>query len=1042
MNRNNRWILLVIFFFALVFVGAMTFVDVDGDDATSLAYHLLGRDAALQPPYSPYQGMADLTLSLLPPNLRILRPAALIATNLSLVSFVILLLALIFSWVKLPPQLPKWLIALAFLLAVPELSYIGLIYSPTLTAMSFILAAHLLARKSYRDHWLFGKWTLSTVFLYLLSILLFGVGVSFRWNTLLYGAVIFVDLILLRKKYRQLVLKDFLPNGVWFWGLLALAASFGMISLSGYGIDHFIEQFATVRYVIHQAGTLSPDVEVSDAESLLRTILTLTPEFTPAFILFILWGFIALLRRKNPLWLLVLVSVLSVFPWLRSGNPKFIITSLPVLALLFVVGFAELWQWLYMRIWQVAGMLPVLLLLLLPWLVGIQIARPDTAWGPGFSLKNYDYQDVDSTAFHVLLDAGMAFPSPEGPRPLWGHAYVLFGGGWREMVSQNAAERATALYTAQETQIPLVVTSWSPDFYLNMLYAEQYQTKVPTWDSHEGEIFSVRNFRDGHGGALDIFFAELDVSGLDKLLVGLEALSHQNDAVVLVGYPSLMRAFYAEMPDALTALGAESALVDLTVLSPREQADVEITEASPVTGSSRITPIPLTGYLSNPGMGWQYDTHPESTSLPETVAYSMRTYIGWSVLNPDDGVYDWAALDAQLSQAVLAGKQFSFRVFTMIGEQYGGHMLPGWVVADGALILDDGSPNYSSCVYQEHWASFVEALIERYDGNPDIAFIDISGYGNFNEWSWQDQTRWSEIWGLEYREGIASAASFRNLDSQARRRLVDMFIGGSFDGHECLNASGAVEEVSYDYAGFQRTQLVMPYAGIIQSTQYVFLRNPKIGFRHDCLGRPSTVSIPTSFAHELDVIWRQAPVIYEFCPPDQVDLASADWLLARTHASLVHNNEHPFSSTALEDLLLNVGYRYVLREARIQDAAQAGDTLSVEMDWQNVGIAPSYPSMGQAFALTLYLVDENERVFESFPVDVDIAAWMPAANPDAPAPLYSFSVEMPLPGALRTGSYSLKVGIIEKRTGKPIQLAFEGDDGSGKYYLTEFDVVE
>ncbi len=1055
MKKNFTWISLLLLLFALVFVQAMSFVYVDGDDATSIAYHVVGRNPELQAPYSPYQGMADLALSVLPAKETLLRHFALLTTNAAMITFTVLLFILIFNWVRLPLQMPKWLIVLAFFLAVPELSYLGLIYSPTLIAMSFILGAHLAVRKSYREHWLLDRWRVSSISFYLLSILLFGIGVSFRWNVLLYGAVIFVDLVLLIKKYRSITLRDFLPNTVWLWATLAVLSAFGMVALSGYGIAHFVEQLSTVRYVFNQAGTLTPNTPTSLVDGLLRMALTLTPEFTPAFIVFVALGLLIVLKRKNPLWLVVAVGVLSVFPWLRSGNPKFIITSFPVLALLFVIGFRETWQRLSRRKLQWIGMLPVFVLLLLPWVVGVRIAFPKIAWGPGFSLRQYDYQDVDSASVDVVLGAGMAFPSPEGPRPLWGHAYVLFGGGWRDMVTQNALEREAAIETALSEQIPIVVTSWSPDFYLNILYANGYQTDGKTWRSANGELFSSRRFYDSNGNQVDILFTELEAESLDILWSGLEKIATQRDSVILVGYPNTMRAFYLKAPNAMRALGAEIAQIDLAVLFPETvrlgvetelddlEADVEITEATPIAGAlTTISPLQVDKYLANPGIGWQYDVNPESAVLPETVVYGERLKIGWSTLNPAEGIYDWTALDNLLSSAVAAEKQFSFRVFTMRGQGYGAHTLPDWVIEKGAYILADGSPDYSSCVYQENWGTFVEALIARYDNRPEIAFVDISGYGDFNEWSWQDQTRWDPVWEHDYAQGTATAASFTDIDSQARRRLVDMFIGGSFPNHRCRNAQGRIETVSYAYEGFQNTQLVMPFAGINQSTQYVFMRDPSVGFRHDCLGRPNTASIPNTFRSELAQIWRQAPVVYELCPPDQVNWESARSLLAQTHGSIVHNNGTLFSADELERLLLPVGYRYTLAEARIQSLAHSGETLQVEMDWQNVGLAPSYPAMGQDFELVLSLEDESGRAIEAYPVDMVIAEWMPAATPDALAPTYSFQVQVPISSSMRSGIYLLKVEIIEKRTGKPIQLAFDGNDGTGKYFITQIHIVE
>src|SRR5215203_5201570 len=114
----------------------------------------------------------------------------------------------------------------------------------------------------------------------------------------------------------------------------------------------------------------------------------------------------------------------------------------------------------------------------------------------------------------------------------------------------------------------------------------------------------------------------------------------------------------------------------------------------------------------------------------------------------------------------------------MVGAPFDGHMIPDWVLRKGAKLFADGEPDYSNCIYQETWARFVEQLSIRYDGNPDVAFIDISGYGNFNEWGWQNQqTEWDELWADHYSLGTAVPADFQTLDGQARKRLADMFIG-------------------------------------------------------------------------------------------------------------------------------------------------------------------------------------------------------------------------------------------------------------------------
>jgi hypothetical protein len=423
--------------------------------------------------------------------------------------------------------------------------------------------------------------------------------------------------------------------------------------------------------------------------------------------------------------------------------------------------------------------------------------------------------------------------------------------------------------------------------------------------------------------------------------------------------------------------------------------------------------------------------------------YPHRSEISWQQLNPAEGIYRWEILDGFLEAAISQGKQLSFRVYTMRGESFGGHQIPDWVLEDGAQLLPSGEPDYSNCVYQQRWGEFVEALRVRYDGNPNIAFIDISGYGNFSEWSWRDeQTRWDYTWEKAYEDGKASRETMRNLDSQARRRLADMFIGGSFEKHRCRGTNRRIQTIAYDYPGFQTTQLVMPYAGIRQSTQYVFTQRPDVGFRYDCLGRSdSDTEIIEGLGIELEQIWRQAPIVFEFCGYLEDDfLVPAEELLQAAHGSLVHDNLIEYrDERAIRDLMRNVGYRYVLHHISYPSEVQSGESMEMEMIWQNVGYAPSYPKMGQIFRLEFSLVDEQGKMAAVFPIEADIASWMPADPFGSVPPEYEITQSILIP-PIPPGTYITHIAIIDTRTGKPIRLAIGEQDLDGRYILDEIKV--
>jgi len=446
-------------------------------------------------------------------------------------------------------------------------------------------------------------------------------------------------------------------------------------------------------------------------------------------------------------------------------------------------------------------------------------------------------------------------------------------------------------------------------------------------------------------------------------------------------------------------------------------------------GVASIEPVLLNDHLANPGMGWQDGPEPFGfMNFPETVSYSNRREIAWSVLNPAEDLYDWSALNEQMESAIRDGKQFSFRVYTFVGEGFDGHMIPEWVLDLGAGFLPSGEPDYSNCIYQEKWGRFVNEMVRKYDGDPDIAFIDISGYGNFSEWSWQDsQTEWDEQWNTNYSSGSPSASDFLSLDGQARRRLVDMFIGGSFQGHACRMPDGGIAQVDYSYKGFQKTQLVMPYAGIVQSTQYVLYRRSDVGFRHDCLGREAA-RVYEKVGGEIDRIWPNAPVVFELCKPDEMDINEAETLLQLSHGSIVHNNNWAYSYGQLEDMMSGVGYRYFLKKASTE---LKGRNLLLKMEWQNLGSAPNYPKMGQDFKLFFYLVSYTGRQVFKTPIRVDVHDWLPGIATSGENKSYHVSENISLPIFLVEDRYLAGISIIDARTKKPINLPFGAKDSNG-----------
>ena len=155
-----------------------------------------------------------------------------------------------------------------------------------------------------------------------------------------------------------------------------------------------------------------------------------------------------------------------------------------------------------------------------------------------------------------------------------------------------------------------------------------------------------------------------------------------------------------------------------------------------------IRPARDDAMLLNPGKGWvQYYGTDKYTKDYISVGY---TRWAWSVLEPKEGRFNWKAIDDFIRQFKQIRQEDCLRRDERqhgLGRQY---VTPKWVFDAGAgaacrsrrliptgqqIIPEDlGRPGLPAKL-----KAFVRALGKRYDGHPDIAFLDIRSYGNWGE---------------------------------------------------------------------------------------------------------------------------------------------------------------------------------------------------------------------------------------------------------------------------------------------------------------------
>jgi hypothetical protein len=163
--------------------------------------------------------------------------------------------------------------------------------------------------------------------------------------------------------------------------------------------------------------------------------------------------------------------------------------------------------------------------------------------------------------------------------------------------------------------------------------------------------------------------------------------------------------------------------------------------------------------LENPGMGWvfhHYDNSIQSYGPPLGPDYSGEGWPGltvaylrlaWSYLEPQPGVFDWTLVDTVAQRYIQAGRKVAFR-FTCF-ESGIPYATPEWLKDAGVGgrwfrygkgVVDDPhlpgacwEPDYDDPLFLKHLDLFLAAAAARYDGNPNVAFVDIGSIGIWGE---------------------------------------------------------------------------------------------------------------------------------------------------------------------------------------------------------------------------------------------------------------------------------------------------------------------
>ena len=439
----------------------------------------------------------------------------------------------------------------------------------------------------------------------------------------------------------------------------------------------------------------------------------------------------------------------------------------------------------------------------------------------------------------------------------------------------------------------------------------------------------------------------------------------------------------------------------------------------------------------NPGMGWVLHYYDNSLGnygrllAPEDLLEDYPGFsvvylrLAWCYIEPRPGQFDWSVVDGPAQRFIAAGKKVAFRFSCCEGHSNIIYAAPQWLEQEGAEGVyfknrhgkEQGywEPVYNDPVFLKYLDRFLAEAAKRYDGDPNVAFVDVGSYG---------------IWG----EGH----TFHSTKSTCTPEMVDLHVG--------LHAKH-----------FKKTLLAIN-DDLLAS-----------GYREDRAGAVAcaqrwadqgrfTLRDDSILVHGGDRAYRSADFAQPFWPVAPVILESehyggskarGDWgdgskyeeCMEVYHASYasIHWWPREFLGECRElvdRMNRRLGYRLWPRQLTWPAQVAADGQLTLGAEWVNTAVAPCYGGGYPALTLKtpaggvmLCMVDQKFNVR-----DLPVA---PAGLAKAVQERVSFR----LPANLAPGRYDVFLSIGSAMGTPEIAMPIDGEDGQRRYRVGSIEIT-
>ena len=458
--------------------------------------------------------------------------------------------------------------------------------------------------------------------------------------------------------------------------------------------------------------------------------------------------------------------------------------------------------------------------------------------------------------------------------------------------------------------------------------------------------------------------------------------------------------------------------------------------------------------LANPDKGWYHHYFDNSidkylvgddkelTGFPGMDHIYLR--LAWSYLEPVEGQFNWRVIDEQIEKWTALGMGVSFRIScketgtNRVEQQFatprwvrdagakGGHFSQGKEMGSGA----PWEPVYDDPIFLQKLDAFLAAFAARYDGKPWLRYVDIGSFGDWGEGHTSSGSR------LKYGYVIMERHVDLHLKHFKKTLLVisDDYVASlaSQDDRQRLRAKIAANGISY------RDDSILVDWYITAFSKTFTVRSPEL----------------------FEDVWRERPTVFELAHYGYVKQHGA-WTIPQPGSSLekfgggrtgadyfrgameiLHATYIGYHGHAREwladnpeltvELLNRCGYWFFPHTVTLPGTFVLGKANAIRIAWQNRGVALAY----RPYALILRL--EGLETFEREQPSNN-TRWLPGPADTPWNEIYALDI----PKTLLPGSYTLKLKLRSKETGRDVKLPLKAAllDSNGFYTIGPAKVV-